>query len=384
MAGRAAAAGAGSPDLGYMRAACGLARRGLGNAWPNPAVGCIIVNEGRVVGRGWTQPGGRPHAETEALLRAGPRARGATAYVSLEPCSHRGETPPCAEALIEAGVRRVVAAIEDPDPRVSGGGMARLRAAGIAVETGLWADAAAEINAGFFSRVRRGRPLVTVKLATTLDGRIAMPGGESRWITGAPARARAHLLRARHDAVMVGIGTVLADDPELTCRLNGLGTRPPVRIVVDRQLRIPPTARLLATAGAAPIWLLVAASADPIRRRAIAESGANVIEVAEAGDRIDLTAALATLGARGITRLLVEGGARLAAGLLKARLVDRLAWFHAPVLIGGDGIAAIGALGLAALADAPGFERISTETVGADLLTTFRNRNSQNPARSCR
>jgi diaminohydroxyphosphoribosylaminopyrimidine deaminase/5-amino-6-(5-phosphoribosylamino)uracil reductase len=363
-----------------MRAACGLARRGLGNAWPNPAVGCVLVNEGRVVGRGWTQPGGRPHAETEALFRAGPRARGATAYVSLEPCSHRGETPPCAEALIEAGIRRVVAAIEDPDPRVCGGGIQRLRAAGIAVEIGLCADAAAEINAGFFSRVRRGRPLVTVKLATTLDGRIAVPSGESRWITEAPARARAHLLRARHDAVMVGIGTVLADDPELTCRLNGLGAPPPVRIVVDRQLRIPPTARLLAAAGAAPIWLLAGGSADPIRRRAIEESGASVIEVAEAGDGIDLAAALAALGARGITRLLVEGGARLAAGLLTARLVDRLAWFHAPRLIGGDGIAAIAALGVTALAEAPDFERLSTETVGADLLTTLRNRNSQNRA----
>jgi diaminohydroxyphosphoribosylaminopyrimidine deaminase/5-amino-6-(5-phosphoribosylamino)uracil reductase len=374
----------GLADLGHMRAACGLARRALGNAWPNPAVGCVLVNQGRVVGRGWTQPGGRPHAETEALFRAGPSARGATAYVSLEPCCHRGQTPPCAEALIEAGVRRVVVAIEDPDPRVSGGGIGRLRAAGIAVETGLCADAAAEINAGFFSRVRRGRPLVTVKLATTLDGRIAMPSGESRWITGAPARARAHLLRARHDAVMVGIGTVLADDPELTCRLNGLGARPPVRIVVDRQLRIPSTARLLVGAGAAPIWLLTAATADRIRRRAIEASGACVIEVADAGGAIDLAAALAALGARGITRLLVEGGARLAAGLLKARLVDRLAWFHAPRLIGGDGIAAIGALGIAALAEAPGFERVSTETVGADLLTIFRNRNSQNPARSCR
>jgi diaminohydroxyphosphoribosylaminopyrimidine deaminase/5-amino-6-(5-phosphoribosylamino)uracil reductase len=379
-----APAAAGIGDLGHMRAACGLARRALGNAWPNPAVGCVVVNEGRVVGRGWTQPGGRPHAETEALFRAGAEARGATAYVSLEPCCHRGQTPPCAEALIEAGVRRVVAAVEDPDPRVRGGGIQRLRAAGIAVEIGFCAEEAAEINTGFFSRVRRGRPLVTVKLATTLDGRIAMASGESRWITGAPARARAHLLRAKHDAVMVGIGTVLADDPELTCRLNGLGARPPVRIVVDRRLRIPPTARLLAAAGGAPIWLLAAASADPVRRGAIEASGAGVIEVAEADDAIDLAAALATLGGRGITRLLVEGGARLAAGLLKAGLVDRLAWFHAPVLIGGDGIAAIGALGIAALAEAPGFERVSTDTVGADLLTTMRARNPQNPARSCR
>jgi diaminohydroxyphosphoribosylaminopyrimidine deaminase / 5-amino-6-(5-phosphoribosylamino)uracil reductase len=384
MAAEAAAAAAASGDLGHMRAALGLARRGLGNAWPNPAVGCVLVNDGRVVGRGWTQPGGRPHAETEALSRAGPGARGATAYVGLEPCCHQGQTPSCAEALIEAGVRRVVAAVEDPDPRVRGGGIQRLRAAGIAAEIGLCADAAAEINAGFFSRVRSGRPLVSVKLATTLDGRIAMPGGESRWITGAPARARAHLLRARHDAVMVGIGTVLADDPQLTCRLAGLGRRSPVRIIVDRQLRTPPTARLFAEAGAASIWLLAAAAADPNRRRALEASGARVIEVALRDDGIDLAAALAVLGARGITRLLVEGGARLVAGLLKARLVDRLAWFHAPRLIGGDGIAAIGALGMAALSEAPGFERASTETVGADLLTTFRTRDPQNPAESCR
>jgi diaminohydroxyphosphoribosylaminopyrimidine deaminase/5-amino-6-(5-phosphoribosylamino)uracil reductase len=385
MPGEAAAGGTGGLDLAHMRSACGLARRGLGTAWPNPAVGCVLVNEGRVVGRGWTQPGGRPHAETEALLRAGARARGATAYVSLEPCCHRGETPPCAGALAAAGVRRVVAAIVDPDPRVSGGGIAWLRAAGIAVETGLCADVAAEINAGFFSRVRRGRPLVTLKLATTLDGRIAMASGESRWITGTAARARAHLLRARHDAVMVGIGTVLADDPQLTCRLDGLGARSPVRIVLDRQLRTPPTARLLAGVGAAPVWLVAAAAADRNRRRMLEANGAKVIEVAEAGDDgLALAAVLAALAARGITRLLVEGGARLAAGLLKARLVDRLAWFHAPRLIGGDGVAAVGALGIAALADAPGFERASTEPVGDDLLTIFAARNSPDTTESCR
>jgi diaminohydroxyphosphoribosylaminopyrimidine deaminase / 5-amino-6-(5-phosphoribosylamino)uracil reductase len=359
-------------DLDHMRTALALARRGLGNVWPNPAVGCVLVDARHIVGRGWTRPGGRPHAETEALCRAGPRAGGATAYVSLEPCSHWGETPPCAEALIEAGVRRVVAAVEDPDPRVCGSGIAKLRAAGISVDLGLCADEAVEVNAGFFSRVRRGRPLVTLKLATTLDGRIAMPGGESRWITGLPARERAHLLRARHDAVMVGIGTVIADDPQLTCRLPRLGARSPVRVIVDRRLRLPPTARLLAGIGAAPVWVLTSRSADPGRRAAMRERGADVIEVDAAEDGIDLAAALAALQGRGITRLLVEGGAGLAAALLKARLVDRLAWFHAPVLIGGDGVPAVGSLGIAALAEAPAFERISTETVGADLLTVFK------------
>jgi diaminohydroxyphosphoribosylaminopyrimidine deaminase / 5-amino-6-(5-phosphoribosylamino)uracil reductase len=359
-------------DCDHMRHALALARRGLGSVWPNPAVGCVVVDQGTVVGRGWTAPGGRPHAETEALGRAGTRARGATAYVSLEPCSHWGQTPPCAEALIEAGLRRVVVALEDPDPRVGGRGLARLRAAGIAVELGPGSDEAAEINAGFFSRVERGRPLLTLKLATTLDGRIAMASGESRWITGVSARARAHLLRARHDAIMVGIGTALTDDPELTCRLPGLAARPPVRVVVDRRLRLPPTARLVAGAGAAPSWVLAARPADPIRRAAIEEKGASVIEVETTGEEIDLAAALAALGARGITRLLVEGGARLAAALLRAGLVDRLAWFHAPRLIGGEGVPAIAALGLAALAEAPAFDRVSTEQVGADVLTMFR------------
>jgi diaminohydroxyphosphoribosylaminopyrimidine deaminase / 5-amino-6-(5-phosphoribosylamino)uracil reductase len=361
----------GRDDVDHMRAALALARRGLGNVWPNPAVGCVLVSEGRVVGRGWTRPGGRPHAETEALRRAGRRAYAATTYVSLEPCSHRGQTPPCAEALIEAGIRRVVAAIEDPDPRVSGGGIARLRAAGISVEIGLCAAEAAETNAGFFSRVRRGRPLVTLKLATSLDGRIAMPSGESRWITGPAARARAHLLRARHDAVMVGIGTVLADNPQLTCRLDGLGVDSPVRVVVDRRLRIPPNARLIAEAREVPTWIMTSRSAGPKRREALLQSGAEVIEI-EAGEAgLDLAAALTALGARGITRLLVEGGAGIAAALLRARLVDRLAWFHAPLLIGGDGIPAIAGLGIAALVEAPAFTRVSTETADADLLTVF-------------
>jgi diaminohydroxyphosphoribosylaminopyrimidine deaminase / 5-amino-6-(5-phosphoribosylamino)uracil reductase len=361
-------------DLAHMRAALALARRGLGNVWPNPAVGCVLVAGGAVVGRGWTRPGGRPHAETEALRRAGPRAAAATAYVSLEPCSHWGETPPCAEALIAAGLCRVVVALEDPDSRVRGRGLARLGAAGVAVEVGLCRDEAAEVNAGFFSRVGRGRPLVTLKLATTLDGRIAMPGGESRWITGAPAWTRGHLMRARHDAVMVGIGTALADDPLLTCRLSGFDGRPPVRVVVDTRLRLPPEAQLVTSAAAAPSWVLTARPANPARRAALEERGAQVVEVEASADGVDLAAAIEALAARGITRLLVEGGARLAAGLLRARLVDRLAWFHAPRLVGGDGIPAIAALGFAALAEAPAFEPVSTETVGGDVLTTFRAR----------
>jgi diaminohydroxyphosphoribosylaminopyrimidine deaminase / 5-amino-6-(5-phosphoribosylamino)uracil reductase len=371
-----AAEAAPGTDHDHMRASLALARRGLGSVWPNPAVGCVLVAGGHVVGRGWTQPGGRPHAETEALRRAGRQAQGATAYVTLEPCSHHGHTPPCAEALIEAGIGRVVAAIEDPDPRVCGSGIARLRASGMRTEIGLCAAEAADINAGFFSRVRRGRPLVTLKLATSLDGRIAMPSGESRWITGPAARDRAHLLRARHDAIMVGIGTALADDPQLTCRLAGLGAHSPVRVVVDRQLRLPPTARLIAEARPVPTWVMTSRAANAARREALLQGGAEVIEVVEGENGLDLAAALAALGARGITRLLVEGGAGLAAALLKARLVDRLAWFHAPILIGGDGIPAIAALDIAVLADVPAFASVSTETAGADRLTTFQTRNS--------
>ena len=356
-----------------MRAALALARRNLGATWPNPSVGCVIVNDGRVVGRGSTQPGGRPHAETEALMRAGAAARGAMAYVSLEPCSHHGRTPPCAEALIAAGVARVVAALEDPDPRVSGSGLARLRQAGIAVETGLCAEEAAELDAGFFCRVTKGRPLVTLKLATSLDGRIATATGQSRWITGPAARERAHLLRATHDAVLVGTGTALADDPLLTCRLPGLEDRSPVRIVLDRSLRLPHTLRLFAGARAMPSWVVTSAAADLARREALEKLAVTVIAVEpDAAGGLDLAAILQALGGKGLTRLLVEGGGGLAAALLRAGLVDRLVWLHAPLLIGGDGLPAVAALGLDGLDGAPRFAPVSTEPVGGDLLETYR------------
>ncbi|HEY1797406.1 MAG TPA: bifunctional diaminohydroxyphosphoribosylaminopyrimidine deaminase/5-amino-6-(5-phosphoribosylamino)uracil reductase RibD [Stellaceae bacterium] len=346
-------------DFAAMRAALALARRGLGTTWPNPAVGCVIVNEGRVVGRGWTQPGGRPHAEAEALARAGAAARGATAYVTLEPCRHAGRGPPCAQSLVAAGVARVVAAIEDPFPGVAGKGFGLLRDAGIAVEVGLGAAEAGEVNAGFLQRVNTGRPLVTLKLAASLDGRIATASGESRWITGPAARERAHALRASHDAILVGTGTVLADDPELTCRLPGLSGRSPLRVVFDRHLRLPPTAKVFAP----PCWVLTLADAAPdVRAR-----GVEAITVPD-----DLAAALQVLGERGLTRMLVEGGGRLAASLLKADLVDRLVWMRAPMTIGGDGIPAIADLGLQQLAAAARFELVSSKRAGADVVETFR------------
>jgi len=349
-----------------------LARRGLGQVWPNPAVGAVLVRDGRLVGEGWTQPGGRPHAETEALRAAGAAARGATLYVTLEPCAHHGATPPCADAVVAAGVARVVGAIGDPDPRVSGQGFARIRDAGIAVDVGEGAESAHEINLGFFTRVTQGRPAVTVKLATSLDGRIATHTGESRWITGEAARREGHRLRADHDAIMVGVGTALADDPELTCRLPGAEDRSPVRIVVDSRLRLPLTSKLVMTATARPTWVLALAETDPLRRRALADLGVEVVEVPpEETGRPDLQAALLQLGALGLTRLLVEGGSRLVASLLAADRVDRLVWFRAPILIGGDGVPAAAALGIDRLDHARRWRRTGLAEIGDDAMETY-------------
>jgi diaminohydroxyphosphoribosylaminopyrimidine deaminase/5-amino-6-(5-phosphoribosylamino)uracil reductase len=359
-----------------MRAALALARRGLGNVWPNPAVGCVLVRpdlDGRVVGRGWTQPGGRPHAETEALRRAGALARGATAYVTLEPCAHHGQTPPCAEALVAAGVARAVVAIGDPDPRVAGKGLKRLADAGVAVTTGICDDEAAEANAGFLARVTEGRPLITLKAATTLDGRIATRAGDSRWITGEPARARGHRLRADHDAILVGLGTVLTDDPELTCRLPGLAGRSPVRIVADSRLRLPTGSKLAASARSVPTWAVTVAGADAARKKALAGCGVEIVEVrADDRGRPDARAIAQTLGQRGLTRVLVEGGSALSAAFLKADLVDRLAWFRAPTVVGGDGMPAAAEFGIAALTDAPRFVLVGRQSIGEDIFEKYR------------
>ena len=355
-----------------MRAALTLAQRGLGSVAPNPAVGCVLVKDGHVVGRGWTQPGGRPHGETEALDRAGPLAAGATAYVTLEPCAHHGETPPCAEALAAAGVARCVVAMQDPDPRVSGTGLAHLRGAGLDVAVGTLAEEAAEVNAGFLMRVETGRPLVTLKLATSLDGRIATGGGESRWITGEPARAYAHLLRVQHDAVLVGSGTAMSDNPRLDVRLPGLAARSPLRIVLDGRLRVPLNHDLVARAKAQPTLLLTGAGQPEDKLATLERAGVEVATVGQDGDgRLSLDAVLALLGQRGLTRLLVEGGGELAAGLFGADLVDRMVWFHAPGVIGGDGVAAVGGYALARLADMARFRRLSAARLGEDLVETY-------------
>ncbi len=361
-------------DIAHMRAALALARRGLGGTWPNPSVGCVVVKDGRVVGRAVTAPGGRPHAEPLALDLAGASAHGATVYVTLEPCCHWGRTPPCTDALISARVARVVVATRDPDPRVDGVGIAKLRASGIAVDEGLLKHSADAIAAGFWSRVHSGRPLVTLKLASTLDGRIATRAGESRWITGEAARRAAHALRGRSDAVMVGVGTVMADDPELTCRIPGYRTTPLVRIVADSHLRTPLTKKLIATASQNPTWMLIRDGTDRERRHAFADLGIKLIEVSGAQTGIDIAQGLAALADAGLTRILVEGGAELSASLLRADLVDRIAWFHAPAVMGGDAWPAVQAFGIDHLAAMPRFTRIAETTLGDDMLTEFARR----------
>ncbi|MGE0253873.1 MAG: bifunctional diaminohydroxyphosphoribosylaminopyrimidine deaminase/5-amino-6-(5-phosphoribosylamino)uracil reductase RibD [Alphaproteobacteria bacterium] len=370
-------------DRRFMRSALALAARGLGRTWPNPAVGCVIVAAAadgamRPIGRGWTQPGGRPHAETEALGRARALAgaaglAGATAYVTLEPCSHHGRTPPCADALIEAGIRRVVVACGDPDRRVAGAGVARLRAAGLIVDEGLCESEARALNGGFLLTRSSGRPLVTLKLAASLDGRIATASGKSQWITGERARARAHLMRARHDAVMVGGGTALADDPQLDCRLPGMADRPPVAVVVDGRLAaLSPASRLAAAARQRKVWVLTTPHAAADRADALVATGIEVIRCTPDGERhVAMAGALEALAGRGVTRVLVEGGAGMAAALLREGLVDRLAWFRAPTLLGGDGLAAIEGLGVDSPGEAPRFVLSDREMVGDDLLETF-------------
>ncbi len=355
-----------------MRAALALARRSLGRTWPNPAVGCVIVRDGRVVARGRTRDGGRPHAEADALVQAGQAASGAIVYVTLEPCAHHGKTPPCADALIAAGVARVVSALEDPDPRVKGQGHARLKAAGIVVEVGEGATEAAEINAGFLLHTRESRPLFHLKMATSLDGRIATASGESKWITGEAARADGHRLRAIHDAVLVGAGTVAADDPDLTCRLPGLAAYSPVRVVLDSKARLAPTSKLAATAHKTPVWLLCTPAAPAAARKTLGARGVEIVEVASDSDgRVDVMAAAQELGKRGLTRVLVEGGGEVAAAFLKANVVDRLSAYRGGQLLGGDSRSAVGSLGLERLDSAPRFRLVSSRVVGGDTLETW-------------
>lgn len=360
-------------DQEHIRAALALARRGLGQVWPNPAVGSIIVRDGNIVGRGWTQPGGRPHAETEALRAAGPLSKGATAYVTLEPCSHHGQTPPCTQALIAASVARVVTAVEDPDERVAGQGHAQLRQAGIQVDVGPGERAARRLNEGYFLNRQAQRPLVTLKIASTLDGRIALHNGQSQWITGPAARARGHMLRATHDAILVGSGTALADDPSLTCRLAGLEARSPVRVVLDTALRLPVDGQLARSARQGPVWVVTGENPDAPRHDALSALGVEVLGVETDGvGRPDLRAVLKLLADRGITRLLVEGGGVVLSAFLRAGFADRLVWFRAASAIGGDGVPAMASMGIDDMARLARFEREDVVSVGGDVMEVYR------------
>ncbi len=359
-------------DRRFMDLALSLGRRGFGRTWPNPAVGAVIVKDGVIVSRGWTQPGGRPHAEVEALRRAGKAARGATLYVTLEPCSHFGKTPPCADAIIAAGVARVVSAIEDPNPKVAGAGHARLRAAGVAVDIGVGADAARRHHAGHIRRMQDGRPQVTLKLAISADGKAGGAGRRPLAITAEPARARVHLLRGQSDAIMIGIGTALADDPVLTCRLPGMSQNSPLRIVLDTTLRLPVASRLVQTARQTPVWVIAGPDAPTAAEAALRAGAVEVLRSPAPGGKLDLAAMLQILGARGITRLLLEGGPTLASAFLAADLVDDAILFHAGTVVGADGIEALDRVGAAALAKH--LKRVSGEAVGPDRQDLYERR----------
>jgi diaminohydroxyphosphoribosylaminopyrimidine deaminase/5-amino-6-(5-phosphoribosylamino)uracil reductase len=355
-------------DWRFMALALSLGRRGLGRTWPNPSVGAVIVKDGIIVGRGWTQPGGRPHAEVEALRHAGEAARGATLYVTLEPCSHFGKSPPCADAVIAAGVSRVVSAIEDPNPEVAGQGHARLRAAGIAVEVGLGADQARRDHAGHILRVTQRRPRVLLKLAISADGKAGAAGGKPIAITGEEVRARVHLLRAENDAIMVGIGTVLADDPQLTCRIPGMAKRSPVRVIADSALRLPLVSKLVQSARDTPVWTICGRGAAKQAEADLLARGVDVMRSANSAP--DLQEILGLLAAKGITRLMVEGGPTLAAAFVAADLVDEAALFYSPKTLGAGGIEALASPAMAALSGR--LKQVSSEPVGVDRQDLYR------------
>jgi diaminohydroxyphosphoribosylaminopyrimidine deaminase/5-amino-6-(5-phosphoribosylamino)uracil reductase len=360
-------------DARFMQLALALGRRGQGRTWPNPAVGAVVVKDGVIVGRGWTRPGGRPHAEPEAFNRAGEAARGATLYVTLEPCSHFGKSPPCVDAVIASGIARVVSAIEDPNPEVAGQGHAKLRAAGIAVDVGLGAEDAARDHAGHFRRIRDERPHVILKLAVSADDMIGGAGHKPVAITSEPARTRVHLLRAQCDAILVGIGTVLADDPSLTCRLPGMEARSPVRVVLDRSLRIPGISRLVQSARETPLWVMTSDLSEAPAAMKLGAAGAQVIRVATTTTPpgLDLPAVLHALSDKGISRLLVEGGARVASSFVSAGLIDEVWLLRGREAVGADGVPALNALPLSALTGSPAFKVRASENVGKDTLHIY-------------
>ena len=355
-----------SDDERFMRLALALGQRNLGNTWPNPAVGAVIVKDGVVIARGWTQEGGRPHAEVEALRRAKKATQGATMYVSLEPCSHQGKTPPCADAIVRAGIARVVSAMEDPNPEVAGQGHERLRAKGITVDVGLGVDEARRIHAGHVMRITKGRPYVTLKLAISADGKAGLAGRKPAPISGEAARERVFQIRAASDAILVGIGTVLSDDPQLTCRLPGMFERSPVRVVLDEDLRLPLATSVVATVRETPTWVFTSQQPSALAEEILQQKGCKVFRVDEGNGRLDLSQVLKTLGEQGITRLLVEGGPTVASSFVSADLVDEAILVRGEKPIGDTGIDPLEGMPLEAMTGRltlRGSERLATDTI---------------------
>lgn len=357
-------------DRRLMAAALAIGRRNLGRTFPNPAVGALVVRHGAagplVVGRGWTGVGGKPHAETVALAEAGEAARGATLYVTLEPCNHTGRTPPCTEAIIAAGVSRVVTTVEDPDVRVAGQGHARLRAAGIAVTTGVLEDEARRANRGHIIRVTKGRPRIALKLAVSADGMIGRRSGERMIISGPEAFAQVHTMRAEADAVMIGIGTALVDDPLLNVRLPGLAARSPIRIILDSTARLKLRSRLVTSANEIPLWVVVGPEATDSSKEGLAKAGAEVIEAKPGSGGVALEDVLARLAKRGLTRILVEGGGKIASSLVTGGLVDEVILFRAAVVVGPDGVRALAGQALSAIERSPRYRLVEDAQLGED------------------
>ena len=356
-------------DRAFMALALKLAQKGAGYTSPNPMVGAVVVRDGRIVGKGYHRRYGGPHAEVEALRQAGELARGATLYVTLEPCNHHGQTPPCTQAVLAAGIARVVIANADPNPRVTGGGADYLRRQGLQVEMGLMAEAGRKLNEAFFKAITTGRPWVIAKAAASLDGKIATHTNDSHWITGPAARTWVHRLRHRVDAILVGVGTVLADDPQLTTRLPRGRGKDPIRIILDSQLRLPLTAQVLHLHSAAPTWIACTEAAPPDKRAALAALGVACLILPERNGRVDLQALLDLLGQRRVQSLLVEGGAEVHGAFFEAGLIDKLHFFLAPKLIGGRQAPGIfGGQGIACLADAPPLQDLTIRRFGPDIL----------------
>jgi diaminohydroxyphosphoribosylaminopyrimidine deaminase/5-amino-6-(5-phosphoribosylamino)uracil reductase len=358
-----------SDDERFMQLALALGRRNVGHTWPNPAVGAVIVKDGVILARGWTQQGGRPHAEVEALRRARKAAQGATMYVTLEPCSHQGKTPPCVDAIIRGGIARVISALEDPNPEVAGQGHERLRAKGVAVDIGLGAEEARRAHAGHIMRVTQARPHVTLKLAISADGKAGLAGRKQTPITGEVARERVFQMRAASDAILVGIGTVLSDDPQLTCRLPGMFERSPVRVVLDARLRVPLSNSVVATVRETPTWVFASPKASPIAEEILQQRGCKVFRVDENNGQLDVPQVLKTLSDQGITRLMVEGGPTVAASFVNADFVDEAVLLRGEKTIGTTGIDTLDGMALDALTGRLTLR--GSEKLGADTIESF-------------